>query len=265
MKLSFPNGDHGEVVIERGTLSLGSAAGNDVVLESDGIADSHARLTMESEGLFLRPVGDADVYVNGRRIRDRTHVEAGDVLGVHKVQVRLMRQDGETGGGPAAGGSEQSPDPTRVRPAITDWQLRGVSGESFGRVVPLQGRVIVGRGEGCDVVLEATEISRQHAAIEVGPGGVTVEDLDSSNGTFVNGERIRKKEVGRSDEIAFDKVRFRLELATRPATVPRPSPKPKPAPRPEPKKSGAAGAWIAVAVVLLAAAAAGAAWYLELF
>lgn len=263
MKLKFPNDDHGEVIIERGTLSLGSAAGNDVVLETDGVAESHARLAMEADGLYLRPVGESDVYVNGRRIRDRTRVEAGDVLGVHKVQIRLMRVDGSQPNAAASASEGPEPDPTRVRPAITDWQLRGVSGESFGRVVPLQGRVIAGRGEGCDIVLEATEVSRQHAALEVGPEGVQVEDLDSSNGTFVNGERVRKKLAGRGDEIAFDKLRFRLEMATRPETVRRPSPSPRPAPQP-PRKGGAGmGTWLVVAGVLVIAAAAGA-WYLGL-
>lgn len=267
MRLQFPNGDHGEVAIERGTLSLGSAAGNDVVLEAEGIEDSHARLAMEADGLFLRPVGEADVYVNGRRIRDRTHVEAGDVLGLHKVQVRLARAEGGQPGAPGGGGEAPAPDPTRIRPAITDWQLRGVSGESFGRVVPLQGRVIAGRGEGCDIVLEATEVSRQHAALEVQPDGVLVEDLDSSNGTFINGERVRKKQAGRGDEIAFDKLRFRLEMATRPETVRRPSPSPspssspRPAPKPPKRRGSGMGIWLVVVGIVVIAAAAGA-WYL---
>lgn len=267
MKLSFPNGDHGDVVIERGTLSLGSAAGNDVVLETEGVADSHARLSMEADGLYLRPVDEADVYVNGRRIHDRTKVTPGDVVGVHKVQVRLKKLEGDEsaeGGGRA----EPSPDPTRVRPAVTDWQLRGVSGDSFGRVVPLQGRMTVGRGEGCDIVLEATEVSRQHAALEVEQEGVLVEDLDSSNGTFVNGERIKdKKRAGRGDEIAFDKLRFRVEMATRTETARRPPPSRQPArPAPEPPKRQGNGAmvWVVLAGVLVIAGAA-AAWYLELF
>lgn len=263
MKLSFPNDDHGEVVIDRGTVSLGGAPGNDVVLESEGVADSHARLSREADGLYVRPVGEADVYVNGRRIRDRTRVEAGDVLGIHKVQVRLM-QAAEAGAGAAGAGAEPRPDPTRVRPAITDWQLRGVSGDSFGRVVPLQGRMTVGRGEGCDIVLEATEVSRQHAALEVAPEGVVVEDLDSSNGTFVNGERVRKKQAGRGDEIAFDKLRFRLEMATRGETARRPPPTPRPAPEPPKQQSSGAMAWVIAGVVLLAALA-GAAWYLGWF
>lgn len=257
MRLNFPNGDHGEVVIDRGTLSLGSAPGNDIVLESEGIDDSHARLSMEADGLHLRPVGEADVFVNGRRIHDRTRVVAGDVLGLHKVQIRL--REAEPGGADASVNDAPVPDATRVRPAVAAWQLRGVSGDTFGRLVPLQGRQVVGRGENCDVVLEATEVSRRHAVLEVSAGGVVVEDMDSSNGTFVNGERVRKKQLNRGDEIAFDKVRFRLEMATGRSAAPRPSAPARPAA--EPAAAGGRG-WLAAGVVLvLLAAAAGAAWY----
>lgn len=47
----------------------------------------------------------------------------------------------------------------------------------------------IGR-EACDVVLEDAEVSRRHAAIRVTPSGPAIEDLGSSNGTFVNERQI---------------------------------------------------------------------------
>ena len=49
--------------------------------------------------------------------------------------------------------------------------------------------VTIGR-EGCDVVLPDPEVSRRHAALRMTGDGPAVEDLDSSNGTWVNGKRI---------------------------------------------------------------------------
>src|SRR5918997_1503316 len=61
---------------------------------------------------------------------------------------------------------------------------------------PMEGRehtliadVVIGR-EGCDVVLADPEVSRRHAALRHTGEGPAVEDLGSTNGTFVNGERI---------------------------------------------------------------------------
>lgn len=246
MKLSFPNDDHGEVVIESGTLSLGSGAGNDVVLDAEGIAEKHARLSQEAEGVFLTPVGGADVFVNARRIQERTQVRAGDVVGLHRVTIRLGDAGGVHSGQPAEQEQDgHTGDTTRLRPAVSLWHLRGVSGESFGRLVPVQGRMVIGRGQDSDLMLEVDEVSRRHAALEVGQAGVTVEDLDSSNGTFVNGERIRGKHLlKRGDEIAFDTLRFRLESSKGGG--------PKPAQRAAPVVSGGSGGRGAALLVIAA-------------
>lgn len=228
MKLIFMNHDHGEVVIDRGTLSLGSGARNDVVLDAEGITDKHARISREEGGVFIRAVEDADVYVNGRRIRERTELHSGDVIGLHRVQTRIAIEPGDLkreSDEEEADEREQT-QATRVRPAVTNWYLRGVSGESFGRVLPLSGRMVVGRGSSADIVFNADEISRQHAVIEVAGDEVRVQDMESANGTFVNGERIKKHVLKRGDEIAFDKLRFRLEAGPSRKSSPRAAPSP---------------------------------------
>lgn len=49
---------------------------------------------------------------------------------------------------------------------------------------------IAGRGAECSVVIDATTVSRRHARITVLSGTATIEDLDSTNGTHVDGTRI---------------------------------------------------------------------------
>jgi pSer/pThr/pTyr-binding forkhead associated (FHA) protein len=58
-----------------------------------------------------------------------------------------------------------------------------------GRVLPIEGGLTIGR-EGCDVLLPDPEVSRRHAVMRVlESGGAAIEDLGSTNGTWVNGER----------------------------------------------------------------------------
>lgn len=64
-----------------------------------------------------------------------------------------------------------------LRSSDRDWEL-------------YPGDTLVGRGESCDVVLEDSSVSRRHAVLHVDDDGVRVEDLGSSNGTFVNGVRV---------------------------------------------------------------------------
>ena len=57
--------------------------------------------------------------------------------------------------------------------------------------VPLpDGEYIAGRDADCSLVIDASTVSRRHARITVLSATVTIEDLDSTNGTFVNGTRI---------------------------------------------------------------------------
>jgi hypothetical protein len=60
-----------------------------------------------------------------------------------------------------------------------------------GREHPVAAGMTIGR-EGCEVNLNDPEVSRRHAALRevAGGGGLAIEDLGSTNGTFVNGERI---------------------------------------------------------------------------
>ena len=64
-------------------------------------------------------------------------------------------------------------------------------GPDAGHKFPLEGEVIVlGRQQDCGICLPAKAVSRQHAQMVRTPAGFEIEDLDSSNGTFLNGSRL---------------------------------------------------------------------------
>jgi pSer/pThr/pTyr-binding forkhead associated (FHA) protein len=68
-------------------------------------------------------------------------------------------------------------------------------------------RVSIGRGDDMDIVIDNASVSRRQARIEMMPSGEwVVEDLNSANGTFVNGQRlISRRTLTRGDEISFGK------------------------------------------------------------
>jgi len=68
------------------------------------------------------------------------------------------------------------------------------SGKSAGRSITLKhGKILIGRAEECDIRPLGEEVSRRHCAVVAEGNGLTVEDLKSRNGTYVNGVRIAAK------------------------------------------------------------------------
>jgi pSer/pThr/pTyr-binding forkhead associated (FHA) protein len=83
-----------------------------------------------------------------------------------------------------------------------------------GSSIELNGSTVAGRDAGSGVRLDDDEFaSTRHARIDPRPDGVWVEDLDSTNGTFVNGERITAKRLlRRGDVLRVGATELRLEL-----------------------------------------------------
>jgi hypothetical protein len=72
-----------------------------------------------------------------------------------------------------------------------DYVLEIVEGPEAGRIIPLAGAVELGRDANAGVVLQQDELlSRRHVRITPEADGARIEDLDSRNGTFVDGDQI---------------------------------------------------------------------------
>jgi pSer/pThr/pTyr-binding forkhead associated (FHA) protein len=81
----------------------------------------------------------------------------------------------------------------------------GAASRSFDGLCP----IAIGRASGCDLVLEDPEVSRRHARLESENGVPYVRDLESSNGTFLNGRLLDDVvEIRRGDEIDVGTTRL---------------------------------------------------------
>lgn len=71
-------------------------------------------------------------------------------------------------------------------------------------------RFVIGRGKHCDFVINSGKVSREHAVIVRDAGEFFLEDLGSSNGTWFNKQRIKRRKIEDGDEyfICSEKVKF---------------------------------------------------------
>ncbi len=91
------------------------------------------------------------------------------------------------------------------------WSLNSADGKSSPLVA---GVTKIGRGEGNDLQIDTLKVSRFHAELRLSDGVLEVVDLGSTNGTFVNGERLAPREpraLNPGDEVCFGAAKFICE------------------------------------------------------
>ena len=80
-----------------------------------------------------------------------------------------------------------------------------LKGSQAGSVLTIdKSRITLGRDE-CDICLDDTEISRQHAVLEIRGTDATLQDLGSTNGTHVDGRRVRQTSLQNRSEFRIGK------------------------------------------------------------
>ncbi len=106
--------------------------------------------------------------------------------------------------------------------ASTTWQLNALTEALGDLTLTVSDSLSIGRGSDNDVVLGSKQVSRNHAVLSVLDGQLYVKDLDSSNGTFINEQRIAGNESSHlkaNDTLGFASFSFQVQESTAPVTT----------------------------------------------
>ena len=154
--------------LTRPNLTIGRVEGNDIVVPSPIVSRQHAQLEKVdgSYTLVVSPGATNPVYFEGRELEGPRVLKHGDILRIGSLDPGVMVTLTYNVPGAATQGVEQD--------------------IVFGEKTHIQ----IGRDPGNDVVLPSPSVSRFHAQVERVGQRYRVEDLRSSNGIFVNDERI---------------------------------------------------------------------------
>jgi len=220
--------------IPPGESIVGADPSATITLAGEGVQPGHAMLRTADDGsVSIRRANDAAVImINGVKLGPQpTPLLHGDKVEIaaHELLFVDERRSGSTqyvqAVNPALMASAKKPTGARAPTAGTGGRLVSLTD---GREYTITGAsMVIGREAGCDVVVTSKAVSRRHAEVIVSPKGYLVID-GSTNGTFVNGERIKEQHLlARADVIRVGDHEFRFYADK--ADVPPPPPPPPPA------------------------------------
>ena len=238
-----------ELPLSGGELVLGREAEGPGNLGEDAeLSRRHARVTVSGGRLAIEDLGSTNgTLVNGREIDERTTLHPGDTVELGTTTLKVT-------GGAAAPAEEAEPDdevaaadvtavravPGRTAAAAPPsgepgqaW-LRVVAGNAVGTTISLtEEPFTMGRAEeGAGGLAGDPELSRRHARVSRVDGRIVIEDLGSTNGTFVNGLRIPAPTVIEAGDVVWIGTTT-LTVTTPEQPVPEVAPVEPPPPRAE--------------------------------
>jgi hypothetical protein len=146
----------------------------------------------------------------GCRPIGRIRVELAEDPSVSKSVVRgeaRFSDEGQTAVPPTEHTRRFSP----VRTPAAPGRALHIKAEDGQEITVDSESIRIGRGIDNDLVLRDVRVSRHHAAIEPSPHGWIVRDLQSTNGTFVNGRRVDEEELDPKAELSLGGYRLTLQ------------------------------------------------------
>jgi pSer/pThr/pTyr-binding forkhead associated (FHA) protein len=240
--------DGKEYVVSEKGLVIGRDAGSDVVVPRNEVSRRHAEVAATDSGYVVRDMSSNGVYVNGERVQGSQRLARADVIRVGGEEFRfyadvvnptppsaspttaegvVLRADTPTPSLANTLFNQRVVDDPRTVLATLEVLNEGPSkGVRYQIRTPL---AHIGRGTACDVRLTDESVSEMHAKLQRRDDGWYAVDMNSTNGTWVNGSRVTgERRLEGAPDVRFGGVKLRFipagtdeaSLSARPASVP---------------------------------------------
>src|SRR5205807_650541 len=196
--------DGREYVITGASLVFGREAGCDVVVTGKDVSRRHAEIVHTPRGYLVVDSSTNGTFVNEEQVQGQRILARTDVIRIGEEQFRFYAEAPPlTASSPPPAASGVSPEQLKhtmhgmesaapARPAgaaFASFLVR--SGGLMGRRLPVKTPVVnLGRADYNDIVLPDPSVSTSHAKLQRREGVWVLVALDSTNGTFVEGERV---------------------------------------------------------------------------
>lgn len=201
LKLQFRDRRRESVWLVDKNFTIGKASENSLVINDPSVLDHHISLTNELDQITVNNTSQSSkVLVNGKPVAISTKISANDVLTLGSVELELIDPKSNT----------EKNEVERTTNYVQGWSIYSNASWLDQQRFLLGKKTIIGRDPSCDITLPLEHLSRKHVSIEIINGQLFLKDLDSSNGTFVNGNPASQIQLHPGDKIKLDVVTFEV-------------------------------------------------------
>lgn len=203
-------------------IKIGRLPENDIVIDNPAVSGRHAEIFWDEKGFIVKDTGSRNgTFIAGNPIKSR-RLSEGDIITIGKHELVFSEKELKQDSANPAPESSSVPHSTQGQDQTIylDTKKQKETLEKLDRlgqrkpllVVKYKDKVLykyllkyqqtsIGRNPDNKIVIDNTAVSSRHAVITANGPAYTVEDLDSKNGTYVNKERIKTRELLNGDII----------------------------------------------------------------
>lgn len=212
-----------------GSMIVGRSDSCHLWLNHPAVSDEHAYLYVQEGEVVLEDAGSAaGTELDGYPIEEPVFAPAGSRIRVGPYELEVItveasgvaidarfERDAAAAGVPAVLEAE-SAYAAGLGPRPGTLKLVAVSGLEAGQETPVvwDGDFDVGRDQELEIPVMDPTVSRRHARLRLTEEGMLVLDLRSTNGTYVNGDRVKRKVLASGDRLRFGEVAYEVQTAT---------------------------------------------------
>ncbi len=203
LKLQFRDRRREAVWLVDQVFTVGKAPTNSLMIDDQSIQDFHAEILSKGNQLSIsNKASSASLWVNNKLVEDQTTLNAEDIIKLGDIELELID--------PKSLLNVTKTQKTSHKNLSNSWIIHSKASWLEQNIFPIDGKVVIGRDPECDITLPLEHLSRKHLELELRSGHLFIKDLGSSNGTFLNGQRVTESEIKAGDKIKLDVLTFEV-------------------------------------------------------